>query len=132
MTSWGDSLKNNGTAITPAFAVGKGYNCFLLHTEINSELNEGEIKIEYSLSHRDSQWSSWQKIYNKNSLVIENEENKEVKVKFRLIFVTNDLSKSPKLYSFVFKNKNLHKVVNVGELKCKPRLWIRKTKDDGD
>lgn len=132
-TSWGELFSNKGVVTTNGFLINSNKNSLLLDMNMEAILNnKDEIKVEYSISYDYETWTEWNSLLENNVIIINNTYEQDIMIKFRVTLYANNLEMSPILQSITFTNQDVFKVENVGDFDCKPKLWITKTKGDGD
>lgn len=134
MANWGDLTKSLGVLESDAWNISTSYqNLTVVVDSIGDyQLNGGEIRLEYTTSHDSNTWGEWKPFYETNMFEIDALNSEGLYFKIRITFCISENQESPELKKFSFNFKERYKIVNNGDLTCKPKIWITKKNSDGD
>ena len=132
MKTWKDLIKPTGTFESSSFYIGNSNKYWFM--DITPIMNEfdGEIKLEYSISHDDLLWSEWKVLYASNGFILKSIVEDNTFFKFKVTMNMSNTYKSPTFKSMNISFRELYKINNVGDFVDKPKIWIRKTVVDGE
>lgn len=129
---WKDLVLSYGVYESPTFYTGIPKKYWLLSIEKDSVLNGGKINMDYSVSYDNLNWSEWKTLYETDAYILENIVEQELYFKFRVTILISPDNVSPTLKSVSISFRELHRVDNIGDMVCKPKLWITKKNGDGN
>jgi hypothetical protein len=137
MTRWIDLYKPIGIYESDAFDIASDFDVYIPEIITIYDENDGIVTVEVRVSFDNGvMWSDW---FDVKSDMLKNELNnnqdglKNAKFQYRVIMdMTNNLSG----ISSVFKSFNTNfngafKIINTGDVVCKPELWIKKKNGSG-
>lgn len=114
------------------YDVGYDSKFIVFDTDFDYKENGGTVVVEYSTSNDQVNWSAWHKLYELDRFIFENPSEESVYFKIRVTLKTTDSNNSPQFFSSSTVFKNTHKIENIGDKVCKPKLWLTKTNGDGN
>lgn len=137
MTKWIDLYKPIGTYESDVYDITSDFEVYIPEITTIYDENDGVVTVEVRVSFDDGvTWSDWLDV---ESDMLNAELNKDqgnlgkAKFQYRVkLDMTNNLSGT----SSVFKGFNANfngafKIVNTGDVVCKPELWIKKKNGSG-
>ncbi|MDQ0657524.1 phage tail domain-containing protein [Paenibacillus sp. W2I17] len=95
-------------------------------SEASSESSRITVQTRHSMDGME--WSSWETCINDGIVpgLSEDTAVDQHHFMYRVLFDTNDLSKSPKLKEITFSFEPVLVLFNKGDQVCKPEIWIHK------
>ncbi|MCY9707635.1 phage tail family protein [Paenibacillus alvei] len=131
---WSDLYTNVGTYISPVYDVSSMYELYESVFHFNYNTNDGKVNVYVRLSFDGTSWGEWTKINDVayDRLFVDdfyNLESCKFQYKVEMSYIRGN---SPTFSSFSASLSGGFLINNLGDVVCKPELWIKKRSSSGD
>lgn len=133
MPTWYELLKPYGVYTSKIVELSTGHSSLWVTTTIDDEYdNENEIRYTYRWSNDKQQWSEWLPLQEGVSNLFEGVDTKKLFFQYRVELMAESKDSKPTYKGIHFLFYPYELVINVGDLKAYPKLWITKRNTKGD
>lgn len=133
MTKWVELYIQKGVYISDAFDIGSNFETYVNSLIYNYEENEGTVDIYIRLSYDSTNWGEWIKINNTAHPILFRDDYYDMefaKFQYKVVMVSEGLV-SPVFSNFSYTLQGSYLIENIGDLACKPEMWIKKLNKSG-
>jgi Phage tail protein len=136
MSRWID-LYNGGYGVyeSEVFDISSDFESYLTNIQYDYDSNDGVVSIEVRISYDDGNtWTNWININNSSYKPLFNDDEPLDNAKFQYrVILDNNSGGLPSVFkSFSIDLYGAFKIINTGDVVCKPEIWIKKVNGDGD
>lgn len=124
-----------GEYISDIYDISSDFDSYLDTLSFNYTNNEGTIDIEVRFSYDSTTWQDWIKINDVSYIPFFEDEDIDLSnLRFQYKVILNNTGGGSKaVFNYLkFDLVGVIRIINIGDLVCKPEIWIRKTVGDGD
>lgn len=134
--TWVELYDGESVYESDAVSVASDFDFLLEDIKLDYDLNDGDVVVETRTSYNNGvTWGEWVEVgmshesqFDGDGAILD-----ELLFQYRVTMTTTHLGgKSPTFKSFKIDLQGAYKVINTGDVICKPEIWIRKTKSFGD
>mgnify|MGYP001287883351 CR=1 FL=1 len=134
MKKWSEILKSYGTFISDEIDLSSNYNYYVFFS--NDYVSNSETKVEFYLSFSDDQgttWGDWKSLdLSVQDLFAFSDNISNLKMKYMIKLYSKPNTPSPSINNFSLKITPYYSISNLGDVICKPQIWVKKLNGDGD
>lgn len=134
MTKWIDLYDGKiGFYESQIYDISSDFETYIVNVDCDYNNNDGTVIIETQISYDNGiSWSNWFDINLLRYELLNTENNlQNAKLKYKITLDNSAGGLSPTVKSINIDTIGSFKIVNTGDVVCKPELWIRKKNEFG-
>lgn len=131
--NWSEFALPRGTFTSNVFDASSIFHNYSISAVVSAVQPAGTISIcELRFSEDGLNWGEWIDIVDLPMYIPDIVSTSDMKGQYRVTMATSDASFSPSFSSLTLNAEGVYQVDNIGDMPCKPEIWIKKTGSRGN